>query len=203
MSDYWYTDSIGRKRHVGGSSEGKVISKTQGSINYPDTYLTHQDGKQRFKSYQDITRKTSCPICKDPVYFIRHNGGSVYVDELGWPWSKHPCFDNSSVSVPRWYNNFYKESKEKNKALIGVITKISSKVGILLLDIDFGEVGKGKIKIDKTMLADSIIGLLVLIKFTEKEIVFSTNFGTKKILSLKFEFENDESKNKYSFIKNF
>ena len=37
----------------------------------------------------------TCPIkgCY-PVYFIRHNGGSVWVDALGWPWPKHGCFDD-------------------------------------------------------------------------------------------------------------
>lgn len=27
------------------------------------------------------------------VYFVQHNGGSVWFDELGQPWPKHPCFD--------------------------------------------------------------------------------------------------------------
>jgi len=27
------------------------------------------------------------------VYFVRHNGGSVWFDELGPPWPKHGCFD--------------------------------------------------------------------------------------------------------------
>ncbi len=49
---------------------------------------------ERFK---DICYPTRCPIkgC-EPVWFIRHNGGSVWVDELGWPWPKHACFDESS-----------------------------------------------------------------------------------------------------------
>ena len=43
---------------------------------------------------QDFTYQTTCPECGCfPVYFIRHNNGSVWVDELGWPWPKHGCFD--------------------------------------------------------------------------------------------------------------
>ena len=43
---------------------------------------------------QDFTYQTTCPECGSfPVYFIRHNNGSVWVDELGWPWPKHGCFD--------------------------------------------------------------------------------------------------------------
>lgn len=37
---------------------------------------------------------TSCPVCKGEVYFIRHNGGSVWIDPpLGPPWFKHACFE--------------------------------------------------------------------------------------------------------------
>ena len=43
---------------------------------------------------------TSCPKCKDPVYFIRHNGGSVWIDPpLGPPWYKHPCMDTTYVAA--------------------------------------------------------------------------------------------------------
>jgi hypothetical protein len=53
----------------------------------------------------DFCRPTICPECGGKVFFIRHNGGSVWVDELGWPWPKHGCFDDphSQTSVfSRW-----------------------------------------------------------------------------------------------------
>jgi hypothetical protein len=35
---------------------------------------------------------TKCPKCEAEVFFIRHNGGSVWVEPpLGYPWYKHPC----------------------------------------------------------------------------------------------------------------
>ena len=46
---------------------------------------------------ENFCRHTRCPICGVQVFFIRHNGGSVWVDELGWPWPKHDCF-NDTVS---------------------------------------------------------------------------------------------------------
>jgi hypothetical protein len=51
---------------------------------------------------EDFCRTTNCPHCGADVFFIRHNGGSVWVDELGWPWPKHGCFDEgeSSRGVP-------------------------------------------------------------------------------------------------------
>jgi hypothetical protein len=53
--------------------------------------------------------RTCCPRCPQMVYLVRHNGGSVWLDELGWPWPKHSCFDSgasrlpaNSSSVPNW-----------------------------------------------------------------------------------------------------
>lgn len=46
----------------------------------------------------DFCRETSCPRCGSSVYFIRHNGGSVWVDHLGWPWPKHSCFADEAPS---------------------------------------------------------------------------------------------------------
>ena len=35
-----------------------------------------------------------CPICRKLVFYYRSpSGGSVYFDDLGWPWPKHPCTD--------------------------------------------------------------------------------------------------------------
>jgi hypothetical protein len=42
---------------------------------------------------EDSTFKTTCPMCHSTqVYFIRHNGGCLWVDALGDPWPKHGCF---------------------------------------------------------------------------------------------------------------
>ena len=54
----------------------------------------------QFKDEGDYCRPTRCPECDDNVFFIRHNGGSVWVDELGWPWPKHPCFDSMPDAAP-------------------------------------------------------------------------------------------------------
>ena len=45
-----------------------------------------------------------CPICEDQVYFYRSpDGGSVYFDELGSPWPKHPCME----SGPEFRGNLF------------------------------------------------------------------------------------------------
>ncbi len=42
---------------------------------------------------ETLCRQTICPECGQDVFFVRHNGGSIWVDGLGWPWPKHACFD--------------------------------------------------------------------------------------------------------------
>jgi hypothetical protein len=49
-------------------------------------------GEDQF--FRDFAVLTSCPKCRDEVYFVRHNRGSVWFDYLGQPWPKHSCFDD-------------------------------------------------------------------------------------------------------------
>jgi hypothetical protein len=61
-------------------------------------------GKKYYRS-ENIDRCvfTYCPKCEGEVYFVRHNGGSVWFDSLGRPWPKHGCFDDSAHRLPaRW-----------------------------------------------------------------------------------------------------
>lgn len=48
----------------------------------------------RFASF--VNPNATCPVCGAPVfYFQSAAGGRVYFDELGPPWPKHACTDNS------------------------------------------------------------------------------------------------------------
>ena len=40
----------------------------------------------------DECHQTACPICGASIFFVRHNGGTVWFDDLGQPWDKHGCF---------------------------------------------------------------------------------------------------------------
>lgn len=50
-------------------------------------------------TYESFTRpNAACPVCGGSVFFYQSvAGGRVFFDELGPPWPKHPCTDNSSV----------------------------------------------------------------------------------------------------------
>lgn len=51
--------------------------------------------KHRWSADNDFCRPTKCPNCNNPVFFVRHNGGSVWLDELGPPWPIHGCFEGN------------------------------------------------------------------------------------------------------------
>jgi hypothetical protein len=42
-----------------------------------------------------------CPVCRASVFFYQNEYGSrVFFDELGPPWPKHPCTDNTRYDSP-------------------------------------------------------------------------------------------------------
>lgn len=66
----------------------------------------------------DFCRPTSCPICGADVFFVRHNGGSVWFDELGLPWPKHACFDDDVAG-----SSLRGRLVEGPRALFGVVVE--------------------------------------------------------------------------------
>lgn len=62
------------------------------------------DIREHYRSHSSESRcwLTKCPRCPASVYFIRHNGGSVWVDPPpGWPWTKHGCFIEETTGKVR------------------------------------------------------------------------------------------------------
>jgi hypothetical protein len=57
-----------------------------------------------------VAIRLPCPKCGIRTWLVRSNGGAFWVDELGPPWAKHPCFDGPgftgtrpfSVGTSRW-----------------------------------------------------------------------------------------------------
>lgn len=111
MSDYWYT-KYGIKRHVQESSD----------VHFEKEGESRTDFISRF-TYKDLTFKTNCPKCQEKAFFIRHNGGSVWVDSLGWPWPKHKCFENDPI--PKLYTFFEKQQVSlDSQTMTGVVKNV-------------------------------------------------------------------------------
>jgi hypothetical protein len=55
-----------------------------------------REGANRSYSACFVVPNASCPVCGASVFYYQNEHGSrVFFDELGWPWPKHPCTDNS------------------------------------------------------------------------------------------------------------
>src|SRR5512140_3168465 len=53
------------------------------------------------KASQEFCHATRCPHCRGEVFFVRHNGGSVWLEDPGFPWLKHGCTHDKGRSVER------------------------------------------------------------------------------------------------------
>lgn len=62
-------------------------------------FESSQMSKDYFKSVEAFTvPNAQCPVCGDLVFYYEHASGSkVYFEELGPPWTKHPCTDNPQI----------------------------------------------------------------------------------------------------------
>jgi hypothetical protein len=86
-----------------------------------------------------------CPVCNTQVFFYKsHEGGSVFFDELGPPWPKHPCTDPDIT--PQRYSA---EALEKKKSgwwpllrEVGPLSTIElpKREGTLVVDIQGREI---------------------------------------------------------------
>ncbi len=89
---FWYTRWDGQRF----CSENDYGESKQNSnkLDKVTSYIAESNRKQQI-TYSDPRNKcylTKCPECGEEVYFVRHNGGTVWFDDLGQPWPKHPCF---------------------------------------------------------------------------------------------------------------
>jgi hypothetical protein len=59
--------------------------------------ILEESGASQSWSACYVNPNATCPVCFARVYFYQNsNFSKVYFDELGWPWPKHPCTDQSS-----------------------------------------------------------------------------------------------------------
>ena len=99
------------KRMISSSSVNDVKPKS-----IPKTYELNYVAIRKYIPY----KISHCPVCGDEVFFIRHNGGSMYFDPpLGWPWPRHGCFDNQNHLNLKQYMSI-------SKCQFGIISKITT-----------------------------------------------------------------------------
>lgn len=76
---------------------GRRIDRSQVAADLPrrDARLLLERHAVRTVSACFVNPNARCPVCGEAVFFYANSHGSrVYFDELGHPWTKHPCTDN-------------------------------------------------------------------------------------------------------------
>jgi hypothetical protein len=86
--------------HIGGGGGGSAPTRGLPPLRLTQSPVQGSLTRWEFAG-EDFTRQSRCPVCGAYVYFVRHNGGSMYFDDLGSPWPKHGCFDVSAESKHR------------------------------------------------------------------------------------------------------
>jgi hypothetical protein len=87
-----------------GTYHGRNISQTVNDNKINEFYAAYwtYDRRTSYESY--VNPNARCPVCGKTVFFYQSEyGGRVFFDELGPPWPKHLCTDNSAVYVPVSY----------------------------------------------------------------------------------------------------
>ena len=121
---YWYTDELGRKRHVQNetSDENKTSKVKKHTYKYHSAFYTYADNI--VTSYLSPTK---CPVCKATVYFCNcSNGGRVFFDTLAPLWEKHPCTTTHTSTIE--YDEVYSFIIPSRISIIeqnGIQTKIT------------------------------------------------------------------------------
>jgi hypothetical protein len=97
--------------HSGGGGGGSY---------YPTVYL-----REIWPHHNDkFCRPTTCPKCGEQVFFVRHNGGSVWFDELGPPWPKHKCFTDDEYGKAL-RSTLTEQTQTKVNSVFGIVVEIA------------------------------------------------------------------------------
>jgi hypothetical protein len=75
-----------KKDYVDHQSAGELLASSSANRSYSACF---------------VVPNANCPVCGESVYYYQNDRGSrVFFDELGWPWPKHPCTDNTAKFQP-------------------------------------------------------------------------------------------------------
>lgn len=56
---------------------------------------------RNLKELRNFYYRSRCPKCDREVYYLRHGGGSVWLNSINYPWPKHPCMGERTPSARR------------------------------------------------------------------------------------------------------
>ena len=151
-------------RYVAGR---KITIHPNGGCNRdtPRGFYTPVDARSQFDGG---CRPTTCPRCPAKIFFVKHNGGSVWLDPpLGPPWYIHECMDKRGVSSGRGKLSLVDSSFLKGKQLrrdhtLGIVIAFEPGTTELnVLEIDIGT-GKTLMLLMARHIASFLLGHMVV-----------------------------------------
>ncbi|RJP58835.1 MAG: hypothetical protein C4541_07285 [Candidatus Auribacter fodinae] len=159
---------------------GGIVRPLPGCYDYPPPFINSYS-RSRPTPFEDVCHKTTCRKCGAEIFYIEHNGGCLWVDELGLPWQKHSCFDNDRYEDPSWYIYFknYAIHTSGESIFFGVIAEIEENILSCVILKVAGE-GQSYIRIfiDKSKIRITPLRVLkrqmVLFNKQDKKVVFSS-----------------------------
>lgn len=115
----------------GGEIIFRIIRGVTTPIHVGDTKCI---GRSLFRRDREgVPFETQCPRCQGNVIFLRHNGGSVWLDSLGWPWPKHGCFlEETTAAMARVFPESALSLEGGRHCYAKSLGRLKSKEGIVL-----------------------------------------------------------------------
>ena len=113
---------------------------------------------------------TTCPICGSEVFFVRHNGGSVWFDSLGHPWPKHPCFDNQKEHSQSYAKLSFGFDNLKNP-LIGIVDNVEEEQSTKYLFVQTFKDLEFKLSISSKLSLHGFFGELIIFSLEDKALI--------------------------------
>ena len=148
----------------GWGGEGHAGSSS-GRWSYTSPTTTYRPSVTHEWRERDFTRPSRCPECGANVFFIRHNGGFVWIDPpLGPPWDKHGCFDE-----PTGPTSIFSAWSPKTSGLTNPVLAIIKSIKTFgqgdesLVEVEFTDATRASLILRWTPNDDSLAGSLVFI----------------------------------------
>lgn len=114
--------------NYGRSSAGRSVP-TESFIYRNAKLLLNQNGANSAAGCY-VNSNARCPVCSVPVFFYANAaGGRVYFDDLGPPWPKHPCTDNSRRK-PIWSGEVVTPPARRPRGEILELLKAAQNAGL-------------------------------------------------------------------------
>jgi hypothetical protein len=154
--------------HPGGGWHCGGASSSGGGMSTGSRIRTFTDW-----SKVEFTRPTRCGECGQDVFFIRHNGGSFWVDELGWPWPKHPCYYDEDDCHARFVTWATPTSNRKNLRL-GIVLSYRTvpRSNEAILEIRLDDESRCSVVLARCPKQPEMLGTLVLLSVEDLVIIF-------------------------------